>query len=50
VFQISENIHKATYPPRREIAGHAIRVAIAYMAARILEDKGFFGFDAGYSN
>jgi len=31
---------------RREIAGHAIRVAIAYMAARILEDKGFFGFDA----
>jgi hypothetical protein len=31
---------------RREIAGHAIRVAIAYMAARILEDKGFFGFDS----
>ena len=24
-------------------AGHAIRVAIAYLAARILEDKGFFG-------
>jgi len=31
---------------RIETAGHAIRVAIAYMAARILEDKGFFGFDA----
>ncbi|MBD1903755.1 N-6 DNA methylase [Trichocoleus sp. DQ-A3] len=28
---------------RTEIAGHAIRVAIAYLAARILEDKGFFG-------
>ena len=28
---------------RGEIAGHAIRVAIAYLAARILEDKGFFG-------
>ena len=31
---------------RIETSGHAIRVAIAYMAARILEDKGFFGFDA----
>lgn len=30
---------------RGEIAGHAIRVAIAYLAARILEDKGFFGSD-----
>jgi 16S rRNA G966 N2-methylase RsmD len=30
---------------RREIAGHAIRVAIAYMAARILEDKGCLGAD-----
>jgi N-6 DNA Methylase len=30
---------------RTEIAGHAIRVAIAYLAARILEDKGFFGTD-----
>lgn len=28
---------------RKDIAGHAIRVAIAYLAARILEDKGFFG-------
>lgn len=28
---------------RGEIAGHTIRVAIAYLAARILEDKGFFG-------
>ncbi|OKH55500.1 hypothetical protein NIES2101_03680 [Calothrix sp. HK-06] len=37
-----------TRPPtyissRAEIAGHGIRVAIAFMAARILEDKGFFG-------
>jgi 16S rRNA G966 N2-methylase RsmD len=31
---------------RTEIAGHAIRVAIAYLAARILEDKGFFGSDS----
>ncbi|MBW4667649.1 MAG: N-6 DNA methylase [Cyanomargarita calcarea GSE-NOS-MK-12-04C] len=30
---------------RAEIAGHGIRVAIAFMAARILEDKGFFGSD-----
>lgn len=30
---------------RGEIAGHVIRVAIAYLAARILEDKGFFGSD-----
>lgn len=30
---------------RGEIAGHAIRVGIAYLAARILEDKGFFGSD-----
>jgi hypothetical protein len=30
---------------RGEIAGHAIRVAIAYLAARILEDKGFLGSD-----
>lgn len=30
---------------RTKIAGHAIRVAIAYLAARILEDKGFFGSD-----
>ncbi|BAZ16493.1 hypothetical protein NIES4071_83700 [Calothrix sp. NIES-4071] len=28
---------------RAEIAAHGIRVAIAFMAARILEDKGFFG-------
>jgi len=31
---------------RSEIAGHGIRVAIAFMAARILEDKGFFGSGA----
>lgn len=31
---------------RGEIAGHAIRVAIAFLAARILEDKGFFGTDS----
>lgn len=31
---------------RHEIAGHAIRVAIAFLAARILEDKGFFGSDS----
>jgi 16S rRNA G966 N2-methylase RsmD len=37
---------QSTISSRTEIAGHAIRVAIAYMAARILEDKGFFGFDA----
>jgi 16S rRNA G966 N2-methylase RsmD len=30
---------------RTEIEGHAIRVAIAYMAARILEDKGCLGAD-----
>ena len=30
---------------RTKIAGDAIRVAIAYLAARILEDKGFFGTD-----
>ena len=30
---------------RGEIAGHVIRVAIAYLAARILEDKGSFGSD-----
>ncbi|MFO0542410.1 MAG: N-6 DNA methylase, partial [Pseudanabaena sp.] len=28
---------------RNEIQGHVIRVAIAYLAARILQDKGFFG-------
>lgn len=28
---------------RNEIEGHVIRVAIAYLAARILQDKGFFG-------
>ncbi|CAN1212221.1 site-specific DNA-methyltransferase (adenine-specific) [Tumidithrix helvetica PCC 7403] len=28
---------------RNEIKGHIIRVAIAYLAARILQDKGFFG-------
>ena len=28
---------------RSEIQGHVIRVAIAYLAARILQDKGFFG-------
>jgi len=27
-------------------AGHGIRVAIAFLAARILEDKGFFGSDS----
>ncbi|AVH65713.1 N-6 DNA methylase [Nostoc sp. 'Peltigera membranacea cyanobiont' N6] len=42
---------KLTYPQnsissRGEIAGHAIRVAIAFLAARILEDKGFFGTDS----
>nr|WP_322657901.1 N-6 DNA methylase [Dendronalium sp. ChiSLP03b]MDZ8204191.1 N-6 DNA methylase [Dendronalium sp. ChiSLP03b] len=31
---------------RTEIAGHGIRVAIAFMAARILQDKGFFGSDS----
>lgn len=31
---------------RHEIAGHAIRVAIAFLAARILEDKGFFGSES----
>jgi hypothetical protein len=30
---------------RNEIEGHVIRVAIAYLAARILQDKGFFGAD-----
>ncbi len=30
---------------RNEIEGHVIRVAIAYLAARILQDKGFFGTD-----
>ncbi|MCA6595808.1 MAG: N-6 DNA methylase [Pseudanabaena sp. M046S1SP1A06QC] len=28
---------------RNDIEGHVIRVAIAYLAARILQDKGFFG-------
>lgn len=31
---------------RHEIAGHGIRVAIAFLAARILEDKGFFGSES----
>jgi len=31
---------------RTKIAGHGIRVAIAFLAARILEDKGFFGSDS----
>ena len=31
---------------RYEIAGHGIRVAIAFLAARILEDKGFFGSES----
>lgn len=30
---------------RNDIKGHIVRVAIAYLAARILEDKGFFGTD-----
>ncbi|OYD87969.1 hypothetical protein CDG77_26375 [Nostoc sp. 'Peltigera membranacea cyanobiont' 213] len=43
--------NKLIYPQnsissRGEIAGHAIRVAIAFLAARILEDKGFFGTDS----
>ncbi len=36
---------KSLMSSRTEIAGHAIRVAIAFLAARILEDKGFFGDD-----
>ncbi|MFO0098424.1 MAG: N-6 DNA methylase, partial [Aphanizomenon sp.] len=31
---------------RYEIEGHGIRVAIAFLAARILEDKGFFGSES----
>ncbi|MBC5793906.1 N-6 DNA methylase [Sphaerospermopsis sp. LEGE 00249] len=31
---------------RHEIAGHGIRVAIAFLAGRILEDKGFFGSES----
>ena len=31
---------------RHQIEGHTIRVAIAFLAARILEDKGFFGSDS----
>ncbi|MGB3419637.1 MAG: N-6 DNA methylase [Dolichospermum sp.] len=31
---------------RYEIAGHGIRVAIAFLAGRILEDKGFFGSES----
>jgi 16S rRNA G966 N2-methylase RsmD len=37
---------KSVISSRHEIAGHAIRVAIAFLAARILEDKGFFGSDS----
>lgn len=33
---------KSKISSRHEIAGHGIRVAIAFLAARILEDKGFF--------
>ena len=37
---------KSKISSRNEIAGHGIRVAIAFLAARILEDKGFFGTDS----
>ncbi|UUO14653.1 N-6 DNA methylase [Dolichospermum heterosporum] len=37
---------KSNISSRNEIAGHGIRVAIAFLAARILEDKGFFGTDS----
>ena len=37
---------KSVISSRHEIAGHAIRVAIAFLAARILEDKGFFGSES----
>lgn len=40
-------IHQATSQQdlRHQTEGHTIRVAIAFLAARILEDKGFFGSD-----
>jgi hypothetical protein len=37
---------KSKLSSRNEIAGHGIRVAIAFLAARILEDKGFFGSES----
>lgn len=37
---------KSVISSRHEIAGHAIRVAIAFLAGRILEDKGFFGSES----
>ena len=42
-----QQTHPQSYiSSRTEIAGHGIRVAIAFMAARILEDKGFFGSES----
>ncbi len=38
-------IPKNSGSSRDQIKGHVIRVAIAYLAARILEDKGFFSSD-----
>ena len=42
-----ENINMVQNPisSRKEVKKHIIRTAIAYLAARILEDKGFFGAD-----
>ncbi len=37
---------KSVISSRHEIEGHAIRVAIAFLSARILEDKGFFGSES----
>lgn len=37
---------KSKISSRHEIAGHGIRVAIAFLGGRILEDKGFFGSES----
>jgi predicted RNA methylase len=39
------NTTKNLSSSRKNVKGHIVRVAIAYLAARILEDKGFFGAD-----
>ena len=42
---IKVNTAKNLSSSRKNVKGHIVRVAIAYLAARILEDKGFFGAD-----
>lgn len=39
------NTTKNLNSSRKNVKAHIVRVAIAYLAARILEDKGFFGAD-----